>query len=537
MRWRIRANMFEGLDPLLDELGEPHDNPRYSVYKDDPAGSMVFTVKINRPGIPGELFVKVYREKSIFRRLWSLVNETPAHREWRMAEEHYKRGLPVAAYLAFGRRHRGWLKTEELLVQESLTNYRPFHEYFRTTFRPELPGADLEHKRRVISDLAGLFRRMHDQGIIREDLEPKNLMATRKGRGRLSMIFVDLDKTRSKPTRRTPAPAQSRRIEAMASFNMAFAPLLSQGYRIRFLRDYFKPDGLNSNDFADVVRKIMDHSEQLSRTKAAKLLKGAYRGRSPHFSFTAGDWRAWIRKPLYQNSLLDILDDLPQTVKDRKLVKVHMTGETEPRKVQVIACQPASDLARRWISAAKWGYLMAAALEFRRTKHRRVLAAVEARHRAWAKESYLLVEVPPQFTYNLAEYLARKVADEFSGIPWERSILSRLARVLLNLHEMKLIYREPRGDDIYVMRTETGAHEFLLSNLHSLRSNVSLNMDTAVAHIAGLFSVLPISEADGIMVVEEYLRYSRRFREQRSEFLKRFRLKAREWMLTPEVKP
>jgi hypothetical protein len=191
VEWELVPGMEETLLPLLEELDKPRGGHDKWVYREDPAGANIFTVKTNRPGLAPELFVKVYRGQGLAR-LGSGLKRSPSSREWRMASEYKSRGLPVAAHLARGVRRHSTFTLDEYLIQESLTAYESFDLFFNTTFRPELPGVRPEDKRRVIRELAGLIRRMHDRGVSRPGIEPRNIMATPRSGGGIKLVFVDL---------------------------------------------------------------------------------------------------------------------------------------------------------------------------------------------------------------------------------------------------------------------------------------------------------------------------------------------------------
>ena len=531
--WRIRPEFAGPLEPILADLALPVHNPRHTVFKDSPGGTAIFTFQPNRPDLPAELFVKIYRYPDWPSRLRRLLGSSPALQKWEIAAAHEERNLPAALHLARGERRRlGWVR-EDIVLQEAPVNYHAFDEYFRTTFRPELPGALPEHKRQMIQDLARLIRRMHDRGIVRPELEPRNIMAARRPGGGVALSFVDLAQAQ---LRGGSGPISfSERLESLAHFNETFAPLLNRGYRMRFFREYFAPDQLSAAEFSRRIHRIVDRSELIGRHHMLLARREVRERRPPYYWFCAGDYRVFLAEPLYQNDLMEMFALLPKAAAERSWLRLKLVGEPRPLEALVIACPPAPDLARRWLSPAGSAFRLAAGLRSRRVPHRTVVAAIEARHRAWAKPSWLLLERPASpGAVNLAEYLARKVADEFSGLPWDRTVLPRLARFLIWLQDMGLGHAQASGENIWIQRTASGAHDFLVGDLHLLRDSARPSLSAAVQYLADLFAALPISETDGWIVVEEYLRYSRRFRPRADEFRSRFRERARQWMVSPE---
>ena len=533
VNWRIRLEYAQALEPILTDLALPVDNPRHTVFKDSPGGTAIFTFKPNRPDLPAELFVKIYRYPDWRSRLERVLRFSPALQKWKMAAAHEQRGLPAALHLARGERRQLGLVTEDIVLQEAPVNYHAFDEYFRTTFRPELPGLLPEHKRLMIRDLARLVRQMHDRGIVRTELEPRNIMAARQPGGGVALMFVDLAQAQEGGD--TGPISFSERLESLAHFNETFAPFLNRGYRLRFFREYFAPDQMSPGEFSRRIHRILDRAEQIGRHHVQLARRDVGERRSPYYWFCAGDYRIFLAESVYQNDLMEMFELLPKAAAEHSLLRLKLVGEPRPLEAQVITCPPAPDLARRFLSPARSAFLLAAGLRARRVPHRPVVAAIEARHRAWAKPGWLLFERPETpGTVNLAEYLARKVADEFSGLPWDRTVLPRLARFIIWLQDMGLAHVRASGENIWIRRTPTGAHEFLVGDLHLLRDGLRLSLPAAVQYLTDLFAVLPISETDGWIVVEEYLRYSRRFRDRSEQFRARFRQRAREWKVSPE---
>ncbi|MFO8057353.1 MAG: hypothetical protein R6V10_08670, partial [bacterium] len=70
-------------------------------------------------------------------------------------------------------------------------------------------------------------------------------------------------------------------------------------------------------------------------------------------------------------------------------------------------------------------------------------------------------------------------------------------------------------------------HEVRLLTLHKLRPLLRHRPELYLRNIFDLWHVLPISQADGIVLAEEYMRFSPYFGGQRKQWLKKFM----EWQL------
>jgi hypothetical protein len=433
-----------------------------------------------------------------------------------MASEYKSRGLPVAAHLARGVRRHSTFTLEEYLIQESLTAYESFDLFFNTTFRPELPGVRPEDKRRVIRELAGLIRKMHDRGVSRPDIEPRNIMATPRSGGGVKLVFVDLHRSFLRRTGKS--FTINDRVLELARFHKSFSRLFSQSYRIRFYREYFTPDGLKPREFQELVKRIVSLSGKLARSEEPSVIKAVYRREGPFFWFEADQRRIFLRKPIYQNSLMEVFEKL-DSADDRTRVRVKQVGGAPPVELLLVKCGPEADLPRDAGSPAGWAFLVSAMMDHHGLSHYRVMAAAESKTNG---SGYMLSLTPGRGEYNLAEYLARRMAEEFSGLTWDRRFLIRLARFALSLHEAGWQFPRPSGEDFWVRYTDAGTHELRLFNLQNLRR---LSLEDGGAQLRNLFelwSVLPTSRADGLMMAEEYMRFSRTLATERRKWLRKF---------------
>ncbi|HUT55993.1 MAG TPA: lipopolysaccharide kinase InaA family protein [bacterium] len=512
--WELIPGTEESLLPLLEQLDQPFGGHDQRVFRDDPAGAKIYTLKTNRPGLAGELFIKVRHRRGLSR-LWGGKSD-PVVREWVMAEEHSRRGLPVAAHLARGIKRRALLPAEEYLIQESLTAYESFENFFKTTFRPDLPGVRPQDKRRVIRELAGLIRRMHDRGVSRKEIEPRNIMAAPRSGGGVKFVFVDLH--RSSLRRRRATLSLPERVTELARFHQSFSPLFSQSYRIRFYREYFAPDNLPAEKFQGLVKRIIALSAELAVKEEPALARAVRARKAPYFWFESGPSRIYLRKPMYQNSLLEVVEKLG-TAEDQSRARIKQVGGPPPLELVIRQCAPDYSLPLRARSAAGWAFLASAIMDHHGVAHYRVMAAIE---RKGSRGGSILSVVPGKGEYSLAEYLARRVADEFSGLPWDRGFLIRVARFVLNLHELGWHFADPSGDDVWVRYTEAGTHELILFNLYNLKRLDRRHGDAQLVSLFNLWRVLPLSQADGLMLAQEYLRFSRNLSTARKQWARRF---------------
>jgi hypothetical protein len=543
VRWYLYPEYAEGLEPILKEIVEAEGlekSARFRLVQEHPDGLSLHAVKASHPGLPVELWIKLARPRSIIDQLRLQRGASLLQREWEMSQVYQSRGLPIARYLALGKRFHNRRLFQEYLIQESLGIYQSFDQYYRYTFRPVLqslrpfPEAGVEKKRGLIKELALLIRMMHEQGICRPGLGPSQILVASREQG-VGLILTEPEKTRmssrGRPSRafggapsRALDPALSERVEALARLDANFSNLFNLSYRFRLFQEYFRPDKLDPDIFHGLVRAIITRSEELSQLRWREAERKIARREEPYYWFRTKEHRVFIKGPVYENSLIEVIHKLPEVVKKRESIHIKLIGSVRPHEAQVLFCPARPPAKNGWKSRAHQGMIMAAFLHERHLPHIEALAAVEARSRIRARRDpgYLIMQKPETGCLNLAEHLARRVADEFSGLLWDRTDLISLAHFLRRMHEMNMVYSPASGTDLWVRWSETKGREFLFSNPHHLQLRKPLSRQDAARHLAEFFSVLPISEADESMVLKEYLRFSRRFRDQRQAFLADF---------------
>jgi hypothetical protein len=238
----------------------------------------------------------------------------------------------------------------------------------------------------------------------------------------------------------------------------------------------------------------------------------------PFFWFKSGQNIIYLRKPLYQNSLLSSLDKI-EGAKDRTRIRIKCVRDTSMVEVFVMKCRYEKNLPASAKGPAHWAFLVSAIMEHHGISHYGVMAAVENKNK---EKGMVLSKLPGRGEYNLAEYLARKVADEFSGNIWDRKFLIRVARFIKSIHDLGWYFPNPSGDDIWVRYTDEGTHELRLSNLSSMRRFSHGDNEIRIKNLFEIWKVLPISQADGQVLSEEYLRFSRRLIPESESWAEKF---------------
>jgi hypothetical protein len=534
VRWHLFPEYSEGLGPIFEEMNESESpvelddkkelqrGTRFRLIREDTDGRRLYGVKANHPGLPGELWIKIYKPRNLKDYIQLNRGASLLDREWKMSLEHKNRSLPIPQYLAMGRRLRNNRVVEIYLIHESLSRYQTFDQYYRYTFKPAFPEPDVGKKRMLIKELASIARKMHNEGVYRPGLLPSQIVLASRDYGMAALL--------TNPEQaeiilyEAEGPSLSRRIEALALLDSNFGNLFNQSYRLRFYREYFQPDNLDRAAFKRAVSKIMARSEDLNQSRLSSVTKNITRRREPYYWFRAGKYRVFINGPVYENSLVDLVDSLQEIIEKKKTARIKIVGDQRPVETILIQCLSRLHEGNGSKGGALHGLTMAAFLKERGLPHLEALAAVQARSRlrSFKDKGYLILRKPQASCLSLAEHLARKLADEFSGLQWDRADLVSLAHFMRRMHEMNMIYSPASGTDIWVRSSENRGKGFMFANPQNLSLKKDLSWRDMARHLAEFFFVLPISEADKLTVLQEYIRFFSLVRGRREGFLAEF---------------
>lgn len=164
IRWELQPDFA----PLLDEVLEsPGETVKESAAK-----------RVSRHRVAGKTFyVKRYRHHAVaLRPLKFFFKPTQAHREWRLAQQLEGRQIPIVRHVALGER-RTWAGTlESILITEGFDG-APLSLTAKIDWRAVL----------------AFVSRMHERGVLQEDLHPANLLARTEP---FELRLVDLDGAR-----------------------------------------------------------------------------------------------------------------------------------------------------------------------------------------------------------------------------------------------------------------------------------------------------------------------------------------------------
>jgi serine/threonine protein kinase len=215
---------------LLEAPNRVFDDPRCHLVKDSR------TTKAGRcsslPDGP-ELFIKRYNYQGFLYAMKDLVRSSRARRAWVTANGLQARGISTAPPVAYLERRRWRVLHESYLITEAIEG----EGLLEFTRRGAESQAFFREKRRLVSEIATLLRRLHESGVSHRDLKGQNILLQEESPGRFRPLLVDLDGVRLGRV------GWRRRVRDLARLARAFREngAVTRTDRVRFLRAYLGP--------------------------------------------------------------------------------------------------------------------------------------------------------------------------------------------------------------------------------------------------------------------------------------------------------
>jgi tRNA A-37 threonylcarbamoyl transferase component Bud32 len=167
VRWELQPDFAPRLDDLLKSPGE--------TVKESPAK------RVTSHQLGGRSFyIKRYFHHAVpLRPLKFFFKPTQARQEWDLAQQLEARDIPIVRHVALGERQTWGGTQESILITEGFDGVQ----------LNEAPGVDP-------SSVLKFVERMHDKGVMQQDLHPGNILV---GRNLSELRLVDLHGTLVKP--------------------------------------------------------------------------------------------------------------------------------------------------------------------------------------------------------------------------------------------------------------------------------------------------------------------------------------------------
>jgi tRNA A-37 threonylcarbamoyl transferase component Bud32 len=266
IHWEVNPDY---LPDLFAEAAPPLDfwlrDGRAQVVKHGPHRTVY---RVALPGV--QFYLKHYRLANTRAWLRQLVRPSQARVEFHRALRIAARGVPTITPLALGECWRGPRPRENFFLSQNLEDTEPLNHFIETTLPQMSADEQPQVRRRLAVALAELLARMHDQGVLHQDLHPGNLLI-RVGGGGIELFVIDLFAVR---LQRTLSWETAR--DNLVMLNRWFVLRSGRADRLRFWITYWRLRRERLPDVDDVRVAARDLDQ---RTWASNLVFWKHRDR------------------------------------------------------------------------------------------------------------------------------------------------------------------------------------------------------------------------------------------------------------------
>ncbi|MFQ5715245.1 MAG: lipopolysaccharide kinase InaA family protein [Candidatus Scalinduaceae bacterium] len=184
-RWTIREGYESITDKInLDDFHSTINGKPYKIIKDTRVrsvillkGSDVSDVRHGESaaGTTG-MYIKLFKHKNCSDYVKYLFLPTRTRTEWKVANRLLSKGINTALPLAIAEKRSWSLLDSSMLITKAVSRSEPLMEFCQTTFNGILSGEKLFEKKKLLNNLAGFIRNIHEKGFFHKDLHAGNIL-------------------------------------------------------------------------------------------------------------------------------------------------------------------------------------------------------------------------------------------------------------------------------------------------------------------------------------------------------------------------
>jgi tRNA A-37 threonylcarbamoyl transferase component Bud32 len=197
-------------------------------------------------------YLKHNRVHNVRALLRQLVRPSKSRIEYDRARAFARRGVPTFVPLALGEQETGRKPGDSYLLTASLDGAESLSTFIESSFAALAPSRRARVRQELAVTLARLLARMHDAGVIHNDLHAGNLLIQLAPDDQVRLFVVDLHAVRLGSTLRW----QERR-DNLVMLNRWFMMRVDRADRLRFWREYGR-----LTEISDYRLQIADLSAQ-----------------------------------------------------------------------------------------------------------------------------------------------------------------------------------------------------------------------------------------------------------------------------------
>jgi len=275
-----------------------------------------FTISVD--GVDREVYVKQYPHKSILHFLKCLFfYGSPARQAFNAELMLEENGFDVAAMVAMGECHAGFIKTKSFLATLGIENAKSVRKHILET-REIATREQLADWRKFIRDFGQTIGRMHARGIFHGDLRLGNILA-RRDDNLWRFFFIDNERTR-----KFDKLPFTYRLKNLVQLNMGPYGIMSSTDRMRFFREYLAENGMSREErrtlIAATLKKTTRRLDKETRIRVA--IKGSLQTNYRYLRVETGDLAAvFLRSFCHKAEPLDFLGKIDALRKEGQILR------------------------------------------------------------------------------------------------------------------------------------------------------------------------------------------------------------------------
>jgi tRNA A-37 threonylcarbamoyl transferase component Bud32 len=521
-RWTVRKGYESIPDKLnFDDFRSLLNGKRHKLIKETKVRSV-----ISIPGSDisdGGIYIKYFKRKGYSDYVKYLFSPTRTRTEWKVAGELLSKGINTALPLAIAEKRTWSLLDSSMLVTKTVPRSEPLMEYCQTTFNGILSGEKLAEKKKLLNDLAGFVRNIHEKGFFHNDLHAGNILIKFNNDyfspvKDYTLYLMDLHHVKI-----LKQLSKRKRLHNLAQLFNSLSSILTKSDKSGFVKSY----GINALDNIKDEQELSDQIE----SKSSRIRNIHYRSRlkrcmkeSSTFSkkrFTG--MKMFFRKGYDTNIFPELIgkhhNALANNDKDVILKRDSKTALTrfpfengEIRSVVVKQYKTTCGLCliknifRN--SAGRKSWIAGNGLSVYEFNSARPLALIEKKVLGIVTDSYLIME-DATHSLEMDRYILKNFHDQ--PLPGEskkkRTLINDFAKTIAKMHNRNVFHSDLKTCNIMVKEKENKSFDFIFLDFDKVAFNEEISIRKRIKNLTQINLSTPgcITITDRFRFLREYL--------------------------------
>jgi len=522
-RWTIREGYEALLDKIsLDDLRSMANGKPYKLIKE----TKVRTV-ISIPGSDisdGGIYIKYFKRKGYSDYVKYLFTPTRTRTEWKVAGELLGKGINTALPLAIAEKRIWSLLDSSMLVTKAVPRSEPLMEYCQTTFNGILSGEKLAEKKKLLNDLAGFVRNIHEKGFFHNDLHTGNILIKFNNdyfspAKDYTLYLMDLHHVKI-----LKQLSKRKRLHNLAQLFNSLSSMLTKSDKLGFVKSY----GINALDDIkneqELTSQIESQSSRIRNVHYRSRLKRCMKESSNFSRKKINDMKMFLRKGYDTNSFLELIgkhhNALANNDKDvilKRDFKTALTrfpfknGEIRSVVVKQYKTTCGLNLIKNIFrnSAGRKSWIAGNGLSVYGFNSARPLALIEKKVMGIVEDSYLIME-DAIHSLEMDRYILKNFHNQ--PLPGEskrkRTFINDFAKTIAIMHNRNVFHSDLKTCNIMVKEKDDKSFDFIFLDFDKVAFNEELSIRKRIKNLTQINLSTPgcITITDRFRFLREYLK-------------------------------